>query len=295
MARASRLAALLLGLAAAAAAPSAFAQDPSSLPASGTSGAATPSFGTAEKRPYWEAGKPRAFVSSILELSIFYYRPTLAVGYGEPHWQWIGVETQARLTAGSGSEYLGLRASWPNFDIRAGARYQIAANQSYLERAETYDDEMLEFDEAPSSRYVTLEGELSGAIPVGDGAIFGLASVYHILGVPSKYDLFEDQLNVAVEPPWVWRGRAGYLHAFGDDGGLKIGAAVELVGNPERELLVFRVGPQIGVSLTHHLQAGFSIMAAVVSKDDLDLEGTEIGQFGFQYRWATGDPFPEFP
>jgi len=25
------------------------------------------------------------------------------------------------------------------------------------------------------------------------------------------------------------------------------------------------------------------------------LEGAQIGQFGFRYRWSSTDPFPEFP
>ena len=290
-----RAAALALALAAALATTSARAQDPSSLPGSSTSGAAVGSFGTAGSRPYWEAGRPRAFLSSILELGIFYYRPSLAVGYGEPHRRWVGVETQARMTAGSGSEYVGLRAAIPEVDLRVGGRYQLATNQSYLERDTAYDDEETEFDDAPNSRYITLEAELATAIPVGDGAIFGLFSAYHVLGVPDEYDLLEDQMNVAMRPPWLLRARGGYLHAFGVDGGLRIGAAVEILHNPERDLNVLRAGPQLGVTLTHHLEASVSIMAALLSPDDLDLAGTEIGQFGFRYRWATGDPFPEFP
>jgi hypothetical protein len=295
MRSARRTVAFALAVVTSIAARTTLAQDPSSLPGSSTSGAATGSFGTAASRPYWDAGKPRAFVSSILELGIFYYRPSLAVGYGEPHRTWIGAETQARMTAGSGSEYVGVHAALPEIDLRLGARYQLASNQSYLERGDSYDDEETEFDGPPNARYVTLEGELAGALPIGDGALFGLFSAYYVLGVPERYDLLEDQMNVAIRPPWLLRGRGGYLHAFGVDGGLRVGAAAEVIHNPERDLYVFRAGPQLGVTLTHHLEAGVSIMIAILSKDDLDLSGTEISQFGFRYRWATGDPFPEFP
>ena len=62
-----------------------------------------------------------------------------------------------------------------------------------------------------------------------------------------------------------------------------------------------RVLPQLTVilthhlHLTHHLDAAASIMAVAWSPDSLALLGTDIGQFGLRYRWATGDPFPEFP
>jgi hypothetical protein len=273
---------------------SAEAQDPGSIPPSGIDGpTGARDLQLAAGRPYWSGGKSRLFVSSTMEGGLAYYRPQLALGYGKPHWRWFGAETQSRVSIGSGSTYAGLRAALPNADIRVGSRYVFAANQSYLLRAPPYTDDTIDFDDQPNARYVSLEAEINGSLPVGDGALFGTLAGFHMSGVPDAYDVFDQMLFVVVEPPWVARIRGGYVHGLAG-GILQLGAAVETIAIPERDMLVVRAGPQLAVALTHHLDAAVSIMAVVASRDSLRLDGAEIGQFGFRYRWATGDPFPEF-
>lgn len=271
------------------------AQDTGSIPASGVQGTdTTGDLQLATRRPYWSAGKHRPFISSTLEGGLVYYRPQLAVGYGKPHWRWIGVEAQSQVTIGSGTMYAGLRAALPNADLRLGTRFVYSAGRSYLARAAEYTDETIDFEEEPRARYQTLEAEIAGVLPVGDGAFFGLLGGYHMLGVPPEYDVYDQLLRIVVEPPWIGRVRGGYIHGF-QDGIISVGGAVEVLASPERDAYVARVGPQLGVSLTHHLDAALSIMAVVAGPDHLRLDGADIGQFGFRYRWATGDPFPEFP
>lgn len=273
----------------------AWAQDSGSVPPSSVEGSeANRDLQLATRQPYWSAGKHRPFVSSTQEAGLVYYRPQLALGYGKPHWRWFGVETQSRVTVGSGAIYSGLRGVLPNADVRVGARYVFSAGQAYLQRAPVYTDDTIDFDELPGARYLALEAEVAGSVPLGDGALFGLLAGYYLAGVPASYDVYDQLLRVVVEPPWVARARGGYVHGFAD-GVIKLGVAVEVIAAPEREAYVVRTGPQLGVRLTHHLDAAASIMAVVTSPDHLRLTGAEIGQFGFRYRWATGDPFPEFP
>ncbi len=288
---ASIVAVLTCGLAAA----TASAQDPGEVPSTISDTDPSNALGVVGKQPYWSGGKSRPFAAAVFEAGLVYIRPTLALGYGKPHWRWLGVEVQSRISTGTASNYTGLRFVLPQAELRLGGRYSFGPSNSYLVRAETYTDDTISFDEEPNSRYFSLEGELSGALPIGDGAIVGSVAAFHMLGVPSEYDVYDQLLHVVVEPPWALRQRAGYVHAFGADRGLKVGAAVELVEVPERDAVIVRVGPQLGVSITHHLDASLSIMAVVASPDSLRLAGTDIGQFGFRYRWATGDPFPEFP
>lgn len=270
------------------------AQDPGSIPPSGVEGSGDSDLQLATQRPYWSGGKSRWFLSATLEAGLVYYRPQLALGYGKPHFRWLGVETQTRVSLGSGSGYAGLRAALPHTDIRLGGRYVFSARHAYLARAPTYTDETIDFDEAPRARYVTLDAEIAGSLPIGDGALFSSVAGHYVRGVPAVFDVYDQLLYVVVEPPWVARARVGYVHGFAD-GILKLGAAAEVIAIPERGAVVVRAGPQLGVSLTHHLDAAISVMAVVSSPDSLRLDGAEIGQFGFRYRWATGDPFPEFP
>jgi len=149
--------------------------------------------------------------------------------------------------------------------------------------------------ESPNSHYLALEGELAGSVPLPWGSLFGVGTVYYLAGVPDDWFVFEDALHVVVDPPWLWRVRLGHVLSFGKDNGLRVGFAAELIGVPNREVHVLRIGPQLTVALTHHLDAQASVMAVVASPDALRLLGAEVGQFGLRYRWATGDPFPEFP
>jgi hypothetical protein len=293
--RGRRAAALLVALACTTTVHAAFGQA-SELPSGPTSGASgAGDLALAQKRAYWSgAGKYRPFLSSTLEGGVFFYRPQLAVGYGKPHWEWFGAESLTRFALGSATQYVGLRGALPNFELRAGGRYTWAANQSYLGPRAEYNRDDIELSDLPNSRYGALEAELSGAIPLLGGAITVLATGDYLFGVPDGLNVLEEHLRIVAGPPWLWRARGGYVHpAFVD--GLILGGAVEVVGNPERDHHVVRLGPQLGAAVTHHLEATVSVMIVVASRDSLRLEGSDIGQFGLRYRWATGDPFPEFP
>ena len=286
------LAAVIAALAAPAAAR---AQDPRAL--SSPSGQPPPTKGVEEttKRPYWGGARTRPFLAAVMEGGGFYVRPTFAVGYGKPHWQWFGLEGQTNVSTSGGSEYAGLHGATPWFDLRTGARYLFPVNQSFLEKQDRYTQKETEFRVGPKSRYVSLEAELAAAVPLLGGSLFGVGSLLNIRGVTEGYNLFEESLHVVMAPPWLWRARLGYVYGFGKEKTLRFGGAAELIGNPGREAHVVRLGPVLGVALTHHLEAVASLLAVAASPDSLRLRGAEIGQLGFRYRWATGDLYREFP
>jgi hypothetical protein len=275
----------------------AHAQDPAD-PGSAQGGAipaSTRELDLAAKRPYWSGSHRRWFLSSVLEGGFFYMRTQMAVGWGRPHWEWVGIEEQTRISGGGGSEYVGLRAALPFVDFRGGARNFFSTDQAFLPPQENYSREDVLEPDTPKSHYLSLEGEVAASFKLLGGSVFGAGTVMHILGVPDGYYVFEDALHVVVDPPWLWRVRLGYVHGLGTYQGLRLGLAGEVIHVPARDALVVRLGPQLAVTLTHHLDAVASIMAVLASPDSLRLYGAEIGQFGLRYRWATGDPFPEFP
>lgn len=247
------------------------------------------------RRPYWGGGHTRSFLSSVLELGPFYGRAQLALGYGKPHWQWIGVEGQTGITTTGGSEYAGLHAASPWGGARVGGRYLFPTTQYFLEKQDSYMQRETEFSVGPRSRYVALEAELTGAFPLLRGSVFAVASGLYVLGVPAAYNIYEESLHVVMAAPYLWRGRLGYVYAFGLNGALRVGAAAELIANPGREAYIVRAGPVLALALTHHLDVSATVLGVVSSPDSLRLRGAEIGQFGFRYRWATGDRYREFP
>jgi hypothetical protein len=130
-------------------------------------------------------------------------------------------------------------------------------------------------------------------LPVG--SIGGLVDAYYILGVPDGFYLFEDQLRVIVDPPFVGRARLSYLAAIGDPQTFRVGGLAELIYNPGRQYFNVRIGPAVAVSLTHHLEAVASVAISVANPDEIGISGADLGQIGLRYRWATGDLWPEFP
>lgn len=252
-------------------------------------------YGLDQTRPFWESGKTRPFVAAVFDLGVVFVRPTLQVGYGKPHREWIGLEGYSSLSTGGLAAYGGARGSYSFFDLRGGARFNTTVNQQLLEPRDSYTLAESEYITGPSSYYLALEGEaaLSFPMPFGSGVVAG--TVVYTTGTPDGFYVWEDAYNVIIEPPWLWRGRAAYQINVGRFDTMKLGAAFDLIGIPGRDAFVTRAGPVMSVSLTHHLEAIGAALLVLTSPDDLGLKGADFGQIGLRYKWATGDRWPEFP
>ncbi|WP_438026812.1 hypothetical protein [Sorangium sp. So ce233] len=298
MARRRALAAALAVAAAPVLVPAAaVAQDPADLPPPASDPPALSSgVDLLQKRSYWaRSAAARPFVSAVLELGVIYFRPSLALGVGRPHWSWIGIEGYSSVSPSGGAEYVGLRAALPSLEIRGGARYAFSTTQYFLEPRASYTRRDTELMLGPRSRYIAGELEVSGSIPLLGGSLFGVATGYAVLGTPEGYYLYEEALHAVMKPPYLYRARLGYMAEMDRFGELRLGAAAEVLGNPGRESVVVRIGPLLAVSLTHHLDAVGAVMVVAATPDRLGLLGADLGQLGLRYRWATGDRWPEFP
>jgi hypothetical protein len=259
----------------------------------------------AQKLPFWNAGAARPFVAATFDAGVIYLRPTLAVGYGKPHWQWIGVEGYGSIASSGGSEYVGIRAALPFVELRGGVKYTFDVSQYFLVPRETYSRDQAEQALGPKERYLTYEVELSGSIPLPRSALFGGVTLGAVNQVPDffprgstrpvQYYVFEDSVHAIIDPPAFVRGRFGYLVRFGFDENLKLGVASDLVYSPGRDAATFRVGPVFAVTLSHHLDASASFLLAAAGTDSLGLQSGDFTTIGLRYRWATGDRWPEFP
>lgn len=293
-----RLYALAAALAAAALAPAAArAQDPADLPPpQGDQPTSIRGIDLLQKRSYWEgSAAARPFVSAVMEFGALYFRPNLAIGYGRPHWSWIGVEGYSGVSTSGGSDYVGVRVALPQLEIRGGARYAFPLAQYLLLPREEYMREDTELKLGPRSRYVSAEVEIAGSIPFLGGSLFGVATGYAIVGTQDGYYVYEEALHTVINPPFLYRARLGYLGQLDAYGELRLGAAAEILGNPGRDSTLVRLGPVVSVTLTHHLDAIGAVMIVAASPDQLGLLGADLGQLGLRYKWSTGDRWPDFP
>lgn len=272
----------------------AFAQDLADAPIS-----AEPRLGDRETlggaRPYWGAGRPRWFAAAVFDVGVINFRPQLHLGWGKPHFSWVGVEVTPQVSLSGVSLFVGPQISIPGIQLRGGPRLAASADRHFLEPRDSYTREHLEYEVGPLANFMSIDGELSLDIPLPLGNLNAAASVHYLKGVPDDYNVFEQQIRVVVDPPLVWRSRTAYLVGIGKYETMQLGGLVEFVGVPKRDEVMIRVGPALVVSLTHHLQAVAAASFAVESRDRIGLESADFGQISLRYRWATGDRWPEFP
>lgn len=239
-------------------------------------------------RRSWNEGRSRLFLSSTLDVGWVYLRPRASIGYGRPFVAWIGIDANPVISGNGLGAYGGLRLALPRFDVRAGARYVYSFNREYLNPQETYDRLDLSSTLGDPARVVTYEVEAEFSLPLGPGDAIGLASASYVTNVPEGMYVFEETLRIIVNPPLVWRARAGYVVRFGSYGQHGLGVVVDGLDVPGRDdSKTFRFGPMVRVVLSRHVEIRGSFIPTIYSEDRLGLVGGDFTELGFRYRWAT--------
>lgn len=243
----------------------------------------------------WDQGEARPFVAGRFDLGVLFARPALMLGYGKPHWEWFGVEAYALTTNSFFATYAGTRASLPFLDFTMGLRDTWAYRRSLLARKARYDASDVSSAAHGHARYLAIDYELTGVLPVPAGyALFGVLATT-VLDVPADEDVYDEGMRVVMRPPGAIDFRLGYLVAMGRGNAIKLGALTETIPLPGRGATVERVGPIASVALTDHLEGIFVFTAVVTSPDTLGLWHAPYGFAGVRYRWAMGDERPRFP
>jgi hypothetical protein len=236
---------------------------------------------------YWELGRTRPFLAMTVDAGLIYLRPRVMAGYGRPHWSWIGVEADPNIGVGGVGYYSGVAATLPWLSLRTGTRYFYPFSRNLLEHREEYERSDIGLLEGPVGDYLAYEAEAAGTLPLGPGSAFAVATgMYLGLVPPGKY-VYEDSLKVVAAPPWLWRGRIGYLLALGLNGAIRVGAAGELIGLPGRDAFVIRAGVVASVLISSELEAQASLLPVLASPDSLGLAGSDFGTLGVRYRWGS--------
>jgi hypothetical protein len=249
----------------------------------------------ASKLPYWNAGERRSFVAATFDVGVIFYRTTVAVGYGKPHWSWIGAEGYSLISPNGASLYAGLRGTLPRFEARVGARSTFTTDEYVLPPQATYTRVDTDYENTVRSRYLAAEAEIAGSIGLPGGSLFGAATLYAVFKSPEPYYLYEEVTKVIMARPYLVRLRGGYIAQPTWEGTLKVGLFGEVLGDPGRGVVHVRAGPAMSVALTHHLDVTGTLGFILLSPDSLGLLSAELGSLSLRYKWATGDKWPEFP
>jgi hypothetical protein len=230
----------------------------------------------------------RPFLAGSLEAGYAYARPVFIAGFGRPFWQWLGVETYPLLSLRGLGHYVGVSGGVPGLTFRAGSRYFYPFSRTFLEPRSHYTRSDIDVLKGPRAEYQTFEGELNATTRLWSGSAFGSILAQRIQLVPEGYLLFEESLRVIARPPWVFRGRFGYLLALGHASAIRVGIAGDVIALPGRDELVIRGGLLGSVLVSADLEAQASFIPVLLSPDSLGLSGGDFGQLGVRFRWATG-------
>jgi hypothetical protein len=233
-------------------------------------------------------GPRRAFVASTIDAGYLYARPRLSLGYGRPFSTWVGLDLNPLVTNTGYGGYGGARFAIPYADLRVGAREFLAFNHNFLAPRDHYGALDLNSTIGDKSRYLTLEAELSGAVPAGPGSILFVLTASSVRGVPEGLYVYEETLRVIAAPPWIWRTRLGYAVRLGREGNASVGVVGEVLGLPGRHEHVYRAGVVASFAVTRQLEALFTLVLPILSPDSIGIAGGDIAQLGIRFRWATG-------
>jgi hypothetical protein len=236
----------------------------------------------------WGAAPPRVFLATTFDVGFVYARPRLSFGYGRPFTSWVGLDANPiAQTSGLGA-YGGVRFEFPYVDLRLGPRYFSAFNHTYLDTQPSYSRLDLETTSGKKANTLTYEAELDASIPVGPGNVLLRGSVSYVTGVPAGQSVFEETLHVMVEPPWVWRARAGYALRLGTYGQHSVGLVADVLDVPKRDdSTSVRLGPILRLVLSRRVEVRGSFVFTVLSPDRIGLVGGDFTELGVRYRWAT--------
>jgi hypothetical protein len=152
---------------------------------------------------------------------------------------------------------------------------------------ERYTRTDIELVQGPKGDYMAYEAEATATAPLFSGSIFGVVTGYRVSMVPPDYYVFEENLHQVMKPPYIVRGRVGYLLALSRNGAIRIGGVGEVIGLPGRDEFVIRAGVLGAVSISAELEANISLIPVLVSPDNLGVGGGDFGQLGVRYTFAT--------
>jgi hypothetical protein len=244
---------------------------------------------------YWSAGEPRLFVSTKSELGVPYVKPYFSAGFGWPHWIWTGVDVNAIVTTEVVEVYSGLRLASPVLDLAFGIRDNWSTNKPFLVPRESFRRDQVVYAPGPAARYVALEGEAVGVLPLPHAALAVDFVMVDVLNMPEDRYLYEESYRLITKNSLFFVARGLALVRTLAENSLVFGVMAELGFNTGRDSAVLRVGPVVMAQLTDHLSLNMGFTLKAVSPDHLGLTLGAYGVAGFRYTWATGERAPKFP
>jgi hypothetical protein len=243
---------------------------------------------------YWSEGEPRPFVSGKVDLGIPYVKPGISLGYGMPHWLWLGVDVNAISTLEFAQTYIGARAASPILDLAFGSRDTWSFGKTFLTLPPFTRDHGLSL-QTRTARYWAWEAEAVASLPLPHSAVVADFILVHLLDVPKGMFVYDESYRVVVKDPVFYVARMAAVARLLDQDALKVGVLAVHVFGTGRGRGVWQLGPAAALQLTDHLEVVAALALQVSGPDSLGLSLGAYGVAGLRYRWASGEKSPKLP
>ena len=247
------------------------------------------------KNGYWSVGKPRWFIAARPEVGTPYAKPYLSLGYGMPHWLWLGVDVNAIVTLEMAQAYGGVRASTPILDLAFGLRDTWSFEKRFMAPAPRFTRSDVLDGQGEHARYWAWEAEGVAVLPLPYAGLVADVIVVRTLDVPEDLYVYDESYRAIVAKPLFVTARLAAVARFFKEQSVRVGVLAEHVFETGRPEAVWRVGPIASIQLTDHLELNAGVTLAVASPDALGLSLGAYGIAGLRWRWATGEGKPEAP
>lgn len=234
----------------------------------------------------WSQGKKRFFFASRVDLGFFFLRPRLSLGYGKPHYSWVGFDVTPIVSTSATGGYMGGRFESDYFEVRSGMLYQYSFNRSYLPAESSYDRRDIDVLDGPRAQYWLWDSELELYLPLGPVRLRSVTHPVFAGGFPDDHYLYIDTLWLVAGPGLTFRERLG-LEFFWPGTNIGITPAAELIWLDARDEFIVRAGVQLRWLLCDEFEVRTTVMPVIQSPDNLGRASGDVLEFALRWRWAT--------
>jgi hypothetical protein len=234
----------------------------------------------------WSTGRDRWFVAGRLDAGFLFLRPRVSVGYGRPHFDWIGLDVVPTVAFSAAGGYAGIRMEGRFLQIRTGLLYQYSFNRSFLPEAPSYDLVDLDVIDGPRASYFLWDSEFDLYFPLEPLRVRYQVQPVMADGIPEDHYLYFDNLRVISGRGLTLRQRAG-IEFFWPGTTIGIAPEVEVVWLDARKTFVVRVGGTCRWLLSDEFEVRTAFLPVIVSPDQLGRASSDVLEFALRWRWTT--------
>lgn len=244
-----------------------------------------------DSAPLFSRAPSQWAVAGTLDLGLS-ARSVASLGYGQPHWWWLGVDLRSTLSSTFAAQGVGLRWVLPLGEVGVQAKRMAPYEPRSPVHSRSYDSDHLTSDDG-NLEYDLLEAWLTAYAPLFGGVGYTCIWIDRVSGVAPGHALYEEVTRAVVAPPWAGSEQLAYLLPL--TRGHYAGPFMEHVWSSRQNGSVWRAGGGYYASFGPHTSLLAYVTVPFVTRDQLAFADGAGGSMTLSYAWSSTDPQPGWP